>query len=203
MCSDVVAGQGTQGMEQTCPQCGVTVPVHSGFVPWCDQCGWNLAPQELGQPQNVFERVYASLGRRQAQAMVQQQLKTKPRRPPFRVSRLLAFVLAALVHAGTLGLVSLGVTLIVATWPNIIVIFLGLLCFGAAWLLRPRFAELPKSVLACGEFPAFYEQGPPGRRVALLHRCVSFLPPCHAAIPGRGRFTVQTAHHLAQPKRSP
>lgn len=157
MYGDMVVGQRAHGKEQTCPQCGVVVPVHSGFVTWCDQCGWNLAPQEQGQPQNVFERVYASLGRRQGQAIAQQQLRTKPRRPPFRASLLLASVLAALVHASTLGLVPVGVVLIVATWPNIIAIFLGLVCFGAAWLLRPRFPEFPERVLARGEYPAFYE----------------------------------------------
>jgi heat shock protein HtpX len=49
------------------------------------------------------------------------------------------------------------VVLIVASWPNIVAIFLGLVCFGAAWLLRPRFPEFPRRVLARGECPAFYE----------------------------------------------
>jgi Zn-dependent protease with chaperone function len=143
--------------EQQCPQCHAPIPVHFGYVSWCDQCGWNLQPLETNRPTNVFESAYASIGKRFSQQLFDEVLKAESLRPTLTLSKVLAYSLAALVHSFTIILVVVGIVLLLRGWSNLFAIFGGLLCLGIAWLLRPRMPKSPDEVAHKDKFPTLYK----------------------------------------------
>ncbi len=145
--------------EQQCPQCHALIPVHFGYVSWCDQCGWNLQPQESNRPTNVFESAYASIGKRFSQQLFDEMSKAESLRPTLTLSKVLAFSLAAVVHGFTIILVIVGIVLLVRGWSNLFAIFGGVLCLGIAWLMRPRFSKLREydKVVPKDKFPTLYK----------------------------------------------
>jgi hypothetical protein len=52
-----------------CPQCEAVIAVQAGYPVWCDQCTWNLQPRQAEPPRNIFETLYASIGRKHGQAL--------------------------------------------------------------------------------------------------------------------------------------
>jgi Zn-dependent protease with chaperone function len=141
---------------QECPNCQAIVPVHEGFVTWCDRCGWNINPGQLEQSQNPFRIAYRRLGQTQSQALLEYYTEVKSLRPSLTISKILAGVAAATIHAITLGFAAPGITLIVLGWPYLVAIAGGLLCLGMAWFLRPRPAKVPDGIVSRAEFAALY-----------------------------------------------
>ena len=141
---------------QECPECGTTIPVHSGYVTWCDRCGWNLQPHQPDRPQNVFESIYDSLGRRQSKSLFDRLAKADSLKPSLTVSNLCAFILATIVHGITISCAIGGIVLLVRGWPEFSAIVGGLLLVGIAWVLRPRFAKAPDGIVSRGDFCALY-----------------------------------------------
>lgn len=129
----------------------------SGYVAWCEACGWNLNPLTPARVHNLFELINASLGGRQTQELLAQVVRQGQARPAFSSSRWLAYLLAALVHGLTLGLALVGAALLLRGWPRLPLLLLGLLCIGLAWLLRPRFSPPPPPPLDPGAHPGLYK----------------------------------------------
>jgi hypothetical protein len=142
---------------QECPSCQVVLPVHAEYVTWCDQCGWNVNPLAPRKPRNIFEGAYTWVGQKQSQAILDRLVKTKRLEPTLSVSKVLAFVVAALIHGTTLVFVVGGVMLLIGSWPNVCGITGGILCFGIAWVLRPRFAKPPSTAVSRNEVPTLYK----------------------------------------------
>src|SRR2546423_13899997 len=122
--------------EQTCPRCSSLVPVHSEYVTWCDRCGWNLQPYLPNRPRTVFESFYASMGKKLSRNLFDTLAKTDDLKAGWTPAKVLAFAIAALVHAFTLSVVALGSLLIIRGWPHVILLALGVLCLGVAWVIR-------------------------------------------------------------------
>jgi len=139
-----------------CPDCQATIPVHSGYVTWCDQCDWNLQPHQPDRPKNVFGSIYDSLGKRQGQALFDRLVERDSLKPSLTVTKILAFALAALVHGITLIFAVGGIVWLVRGWPGFWAIVGGLVCCGIAWVLRPRFAKLPDGVVPREELGTLY-----------------------------------------------
>jgi hypothetical protein len=65
----------TAATERTCPQCGASVQVVSGFPDWCEQCGWNLQPPPgRDAPEGRFGRLMERVGRRSGDRMARELL---------------------------------------------------------------------------------------------------------------------------------
>ena len=128
--------------EQICPQCGGGYPVQAGFVPWCDRCGWGLKPPALPRARSPFAKLYVEAGRRAGGALLAEMRRGPVGRPRLTPALAAAFALAVLVHGVTLGLVGLGVALLAGAWGYWIIVAVGLLCLGLAWVIRPRAPRL-------------------------------------------------------------
>lgn len=135
---------------QLCPQCQAHVPIIPLYITWCDQCGWNAQPKQPPIPRTLFEQAYAKLGR-YAGTQLSDTLAEAGNTSRFSVTRLLAVVVALFVYAVGLAFILTGITLIARSNWNLIVIALGLLCFGITWIARPRFGRMPEQP---GQFPA-------------------------------------------------
>src|SRR5437016_4013221 len=119
--------------QQICPNCGDHLPVNPGYVTWCEVCNWNIQPhQEIG-PRNTFESFYAALGQKLGQVLFNQLAQQPVLKPGLTTAKILALLLAGVVHATTLGLAGLGVWLIIKTWPAWLLLLIGLLFIALAW----------------------------------------------------------------------
>jgi heat shock protein HtpX len=146
--------------EQICPQCGGAYPVQAGFVPWCDRCGWGLKPPALPRARSPFAKLYVEAGRRAGGALLAEMRRGPVGRPRLTPALAAAFALAVLVHGVTLGLVGLGVALLAGAWGYWIIVAVGLLCLGLAWVIRPRAprldAEDRDGLVTRAGFPALF-----------------------------------------------
>jgi Zn-dependent protease with chaperone function len=144
--------------EQECPRCQAKMPVYTGYITWCENCGWNLHLEEPDPPNNRFEAIYASINRRLSTGLFNKLLKAHSLKPTLTWSKILAYIIAGLVHGLTLVLVVLGIWLTLFSWPYLILTAIGLGLLGASWLLAPRPARLPKEsrIISREDFPALY-----------------------------------------------
>jgi Zn-dependent protease with chaperone function len=145
-----------QQHQRACPQCQALVPVHTGYITWCDRCGWNLKPEEGRRPRNRLASLHASLGRTQSRMLFDRFVRAQSLQPGLSAARVLAYVIAGAVHLMTLALVPLGIIFVVRGRPNFLFVGLGLLCLATAWVLRPRPQKLPTGIARRDSFPALY-----------------------------------------------
>ena len=104
----------------------------------------------------MFESLYLGLGQQLSRQLFDEtrQHLAKPR---FRVSSLLAYSIAGLVHGVTLGFAALGVWLLMRYAFEPIPMIGGLLCLDLAWMLRPSLGKIARSGAAGREeFPTLY-----------------------------------------------
>ncbi|MEU3075013.1 M48 family metallopeptidase [Streptomyces laurentii] len=116
------------------------MPVDPRFVVWCAACGWDADPgDEAKRPdQGLFERLRRGMARRYGEQLYAELTLTGTgaRRSP--AARVLAVLLALLVHGITLAVLVSGLWLLIAGWGEGIQPFLGVLLLGLAVVLRPR-----------------------------------------------------------------
>jgi Zn-dependent protease with chaperone function len=143
--------------EKICPNCKASVPVHPGYVSWCDGCGWNLSPRTAADAAGIADRIKLALGERFSEDLYRKVSAGGVLKPSLTLSKIAVLGLALLVHAVTAILVVLGIGLIGWGWPNIMAIAGGLFSLGLAWALRPRFRGSRPIVLPRQEYPVFYE----------------------------------------------
>lgn len=145
-------------VERECPQCHAVIPVHRGYVTWCEHCNWNVQPFQKEGPHNLFEALYQRVGRKAGQAMFNKMTRAKSLQPSLTVPKLLAFTIALGIHAFTLFLFLLGVGVIISTWFNLIFFVLGMVCIGIVWVLRPQLqSELEGDAIEREDFPNLYK----------------------------------------------
>jgi len=145
-----------QASGQHCPQCQAVIPVSFGYVPWCDQCGWNVKPHDAVPPENVLQSMYARLGKRYSRGLFDQLQAAQSLKPAWSTSRVLAVVMAITVHGLTLAVAALGVALLIKGWPYLVAIIGGGLCLALAWALRPRPPQVEGEIAPRDRFPELY-----------------------------------------------
>ncbi len=154
--SNVIATQASSVVkERPCPLCGATVPVYDDYIPWCE-CGWNLQPQKPERPLNIFESMYESAGKKLGKGLFDELAQAEFVKPRLTLSTLLAFALAALIHALTLGAIILGVALLIAGRSNLFALLGAIICLAVAWFLRPRATQLQGEIVPRDQFPTLY-----------------------------------------------
>lgn len=145
--------------EQTCPQCQSAIPVFAGQKTWCDKCGWNLEVPAQPQPRSLLEKLYDSISRKSSQRLFEQMMKGRSLKATLTPAKLLAFLLAGLVHSVTLAFILLGVWLCLFAFPSVRAfgVILGLACLVAVWLLLLPSPPKVKAVsLPRERFPTLY-----------------------------------------------
>src|SRR5262245_31051043 len=136
-----------------CPRCAAAVMVDQGWVSWCELCGWNVDPVPPEPPRSVVEKLWRKLSVRHRRKLFEELKGRDGFARRWSGELVLAFVLAAVVHATSLALVVLGMWWVVTLrWG-----FLwALLPWFAAWILAPRWPRAPKEPLNEREFPHLY-----------------------------------------------
>lgn len=141
----------------SCPQCQATVPVHRGYVSWCDHCEWNTDPTPLNEFPTFLDNINQRFGERYGAQLFRAVVEgASSLRPGFSLSRLVAYALALVVHSLTLLLLVGGILLLIFGRPNIVAIPVGILALGIAWAVRPRLGAPPDGVLPRDRYPELY-----------------------------------------------
>jgi heat shock protein HtpX len=142
--------------EQLCPSCAASIPVHHGYVTWCE-CGWNLKPYESEPPTTAFERLQMRFGEAMGDNLFESLMRTESLAPSLTISRIAAYALAVPVHLTTLMFAVLGLVLITWGWPHVMAICFGAVSLLAAWLTRPKVGRFPGKEIAPRErYPVLY-----------------------------------------------
>lgn len=136
-----------------CPECLAEVPVDPLYIPWCDVCGWNVDPD----PPKVSDEERRRMDRLAA-GLFEEVCAASSLQPKWGMARVVAFLLAAGIHALTLGVFLLGAWLIRWAWPSPIGVIVGLLIIGVAVHLRPRWGKRDRKTLTVGrdDCPALF-----------------------------------------------
>lgn len=143
---------------QDCPQCGASLPIYTGYITWCDNCSWNLHPEEADPPSNLLDSMYASLNQRLSHGLFKKLVSAPSLKPSPTRSTVIAYVIAGLVHGLTLTVAVLGVLLTFFSWPYLIQVVIGVIFLGVAWVLVPKPPKLGKEAIVVSreESPTLY-----------------------------------------------
>jgi len=141
-----------------CPSCGATLPVLHGYVTWCHECGWNLAPSKPRlRGETRLDRLFERAGRRLGDRLVSELLAAESLEPRLTPARAGAYAVAAIVHLLALAFLVGGVALIVLTFFNVFALVGGLVLVGLAILMRPRFRKAPdEGIVTRGDAPTLF-----------------------------------------------
>ena len=141
---------------EECPVCHAWLPVDNAYVTWCEHCGWNVQPLEPARPRTIFEALYASLGRRLSRSLFDEVMRAPALTYALTPSRLLAMVVAGIVHGLTVLCAVFGILLLLTGWPNPFAILGGLSGVAAAVVARPRVPKVPTAAVSRDRLPALY-----------------------------------------------
>ncbi len=109
------------------------------------------------QPQSVFSHVYASLGQRLGKRTFEQVRDAERISPGFTWAKLVAGLIAFVVHGLTVGFLVLGLWMAVVLHRSPGYIVIGIFLLLVAWELRPRLGKPPKRVVGRQKMPATYD----------------------------------------------
>jgi Zn-dependent protease with chaperone function len=123
-----------------CPHCDATVAVDSGYVSWCDRCGWNLEPPARHvTTDGPLDRIRRVMGRRLGGRLISSE-ELEPRARPARVA---AYAIAGCAHVLTALLAAAAVVLLAVSFPDPFGIAGAVLLVSLALLMRPRVGRIP------------------------------------------------------------
>jgi Zn-dependent protease with chaperone function len=136
-----------------CPQCGAEIPVHQGYLTWCDTCGWNLAAADPPPPKTGAEAIAAMVGERSSSTVAD----IVARGHGDRRWRVALAVAAIGVYLFVAALAVGGVWLEAITFPNPFAMLPVAAMLGAAWYARPRPNGPEPTPLERADHPTLYE----------------------------------------------
>lgn len=140
-----------------CEQCGESVPVISGYAPWCD-CGWNLDSDKLNQTfVSPFQKIYSNLGKRRGRAIFNRIRKEKIGKLGISPTKSVLILFAVGIQLTVLSFFLLGLYLVVFYYSSILLLITGLSLLGLAWVGRPRFNKIPRNSLDKENFPQLHK----------------------------------------------
>ncbi|MEU1890247.1 M48 family metallopeptidase [Streptomyces pristinaespiralis] len=127
---------------QQCPGCGAEVRTDRRFTAWCAACDWNVDPRGSDERHGALERLRRGLALRNGERLLAEVMSGATLKPQGDAATVLAYTLSLAVHGTTVALLVTGVLLAVLGWGTAAPLLGGVLLL-LAWLLRPRFGELP------------------------------------------------------------
>ena len=146
-----------QETEKICPECQSKIPIHKGYVSWCE-CGYNIKINNSERPQTKLNRLYDQLGNKRGERIYRSLIAKKEFSPGMRFSKMPVFLLATLVHFVSISSLFLGIYLIAFHNSNYLLIASGLGLLGISWLARPRAPKLEKTehLIPRDQYPNLY-----------------------------------------------
>ena len=133
------------------------MPVHTGFVTWCDACGWGLIPEVERSSATVMSEQSFANASGPGIALFKELKASNDFTPKWTTTKRLAFALATVVHLTTLVYLVLGIWFIVRFRPNFIMMVWGLFCLGIAYAVFPRLGKLPTNITPREKIPTLYQ----------------------------------------------
>src|SRR5205823_14416177 len=116
-----------------------------GYPVWCDRCEWNLLAYERAQPTTRYQRLYLKVSGRMAQRLLTQIVRSGPTPPMLTFPKLLALVIAGLVHIFVLFVPVSGSLLIYASFhTGVFFAVMGFFLVVLGFLMRPRISRIPE-----------------------------------------------------------
>jgi Zn-dependent protease with chaperone function len=161
----------------TCPRCNSNLPVHDGFVTWCE-CGWNLEPAALEAPRTALERAYRQLGERSGQRLLEEMLEMRDLKPRWTLEKGLALALAGGVYALVVACFVAGGWLMLRVLMGdafFVMAFPAVLLLGLGALGIPQPPKLERTPLSRTQHPALYHLLERVTRAAGGHRAPSLV----------------------------
>ena len=132
------------GAHRDCEKCGTRLPVHEGFVTWCDSCGWNLtAPAVTELPTGRLGRLYEAVGARLGDRLAERLASAPSLEPRLTPAKLASYVIACGVYTVSLLFIAAGVAFAALLLPNLFALAVGAFLVGIGLMLRPRFGKVP------------------------------------------------------------
>ncbi|MFC8519140.1 M48 family metalloprotease [Streptomyces sp. NPDC057257] len=137
-----------QTTEQTCPQCGLDMPVDAGYPVWCTGCEWNVAPELFVYGLGGTAARRRELAGRHGEGTFEELARegTRGRRARLTASYVLSYALALMVHGLSFALLGAGVGLLVAGGGNPVAWAVGVPLVLLFLVLLPRFPRLGSRV---------------------------------------------------------
>jgi Zn-dependent protease with chaperone function len=135
------------------------MPVNPGYPTWCDRCDWNLDLPESWQVQNWHQQLYFNISNAISLRLFRKITATGPAQPKITFPKVVALIVAILVHIITLTVALSGIWLLYNTYSNNLLLpFVGLLLCSVAFMMRPRLGRLPRyNILSRQQFSALYK----------------------------------------------
>ncbi len=109
-----------------------------------------------GQPQNIFEKLYADIGQRSGRQLFEALSQPGSLLPKLTLPKVLAVTFAGLVYSLILVLFVFGLQWLLWGWPNLLRMLVGLMSLMLAMALLPRFGPIPQSILPRAQYPKLY-----------------------------------------------
>lgn len=143
--------------EKICPDCQSRIPVHKGYIPWCE-CGYNLKINHSERPQTKLSRLYELLGNKRGESIYKHLIAKTELLPGKYFSKMIAFILATVVHLVSLSTLILGIYLLFFYNNNYLLIAGGIGLLGISWLARPRVQRLgaTENCVSREDFPSLF-----------------------------------------------
>lgn len=141
---------------QPCPECQSVLPVDPQYITWCDQCGWNIHPDNIAKPCNLFEQLYLAQGYKQSKRLFDSMTTATKRQSGTSLSKVVAIGIAVVVHLLSIMFAVSGGWLLLRADLNPFLLLLAVLCLGLAWIACPRFNKEPEHVVSPTQFPVLY-----------------------------------------------
>lgn len=144
--------------DRNCPQCGHATPADEGLRRWCDQCDWNVASPRGVEEDGLLARNYNAMGEGRGRKMLAALISApiEDLRPRLTLAKAAAFLIGGAIHLLSIGIVTAGLLIALADFPNAGSLLIGLACCGIGWLSLPRPMRIPKERLAQEDFPALH-----------------------------------------------
>lgn len=150
-----------------CPDCGAAMPVHDGYVTWCDRCDHGILAPSQEPPNTVFDRIHQSLGKRFGDQLLADMLRTPNPKPGLSTDLIPAYVIAGVVNLIPLLVVGAAISFAInqfQAWndgtPISAVLCFGVpvlaLLLGLAWQMRPRLGKAAEKPLKREAAPELY-----------------------------------------------
>lgn len=149
----------TDVVPDDCPSCAAPLVTENSTIPWCGDCEWNLDAFEpddgatIGWP--LLDRWSHRTGFRRNARLFTELAGQQPGARRWSVARVVLLAASAALLLAISGLAWLGVVLIRASFPNPVLILVGVLLIALAVLLRPRFGRFT------GDYDEMTEQTAP------------------------------------------
>lgn len=140
-----------------CPVCNSPMPVDEGYVTWCDQCGYNLAPHRPFMPAGSISKLKAELTSKAGDALFHELKKNGLTGPKITLVRLLTYAVSSIAVLLVLLSAAGGILLLAkGGWRGPFGWILALGFLGLAFMLLPRPTKRPEGILARVDYPSLY-----------------------------------------------